>query len=114
MTNNLRDEDEPEELSQVYEILRKDLKMLIDDLYNGVSMWKTTSIMTTYLGGIGFLLAFITAYPQTLPLTSTYVAITGAVGLGGAALIHTAYTFRRYKQLRKKYSRLFEIASSLK
>lgn len=108
------DEDEIEDLSIVYGILRKDMKLMITDLNNGVSMWKMGSILMACLAVLGFFLAWVFINPRVLEVPLIYISSLAGVVVGLASSLGTAITYRKYKSLRRKYSRLFEIVSKLK
>ena len=107
-------DEDAKELAEVYDVLKHDAKLLVKDLTDGVSMWRSTSVMLFYLAILGFFLAWITAYPQVLVSTYQVVGVVASLVLGIACAGFSVYVMTRYRSLRRKYSRLFEASQKLK
>ncbi len=114
--NRIMTETESDELDveEAYDILRKDAKLLVTDLTEGVSMWKYNALSLGYLAILGFFLAWLAIYPQVLQIPDVIVALLGALGIGVAGTVGFVITLRKYRTLRRKYTKLFEVASRLK
>ena len=114
MSESESEDDEIEEVSEVYDTLRKDAKPLITDLVEGVSMWQSYSHLLLYLGLLGFFLAWITAFPRVLSVADIWVSGIAAAGLGITGVAASFWASSKYRRLKRKYLKLFEIASRLK
>ena len=101
------------DLTEVYEIIKHDAKLLVSDLLEGISMWRQAAFLMVVLAVLGFYLAIIALYPNipsSLSFISHMIQAFSALVLGiftsGAAL----YYVRRYFHLKKKYNALYEAA----
>jgi len=114
MSGSEPDDEEIQEISEVYDILRRDAKLLLTDFKEGVSMWNTTSILMLYLAVLGIFLASAAAFPRILVAPNPLVTIIAFGALGIASAIGSILTRHKYRKLKTKYTKLFEIASRLK
>jgi hypothetical protein len=112
---NLDDEKEVKELSEIYEVLKNDAREIILDLEGGVTMWREAAAGA--LASAGFIVILIqtflvTAASQEPAWESTLtLGFMAAVGIIMSAI--AAWGFRRYFQLRRKYADLFRRAEHL-
>ena len=104
------------DLSEVYELLKADASELLRDLLRGVSMWKVTALLAVLLTFSWVALAAVITvfgHPYGSPpaiLEALYLSI--ALAVVSATL--SFYLFYRYYTLRRKYTRLFNIAEKLR
>jgi hypothetical protein len=105
-----------DDLQEVYELLKTDASDLLRDLLRGVSMWKVTALLAMLLTLAWIALAGVIVkfgHPFGAPpiiLDALYLSI--ALAAMSAAL--SFYLFNRYYTLRRKYTRLFNIAEKLR
>ncbi len=112
MTSPEKDE-ELEKLSDVYAILKQDAKAIILDLKGGVVMWREAAAGAAACAGF-ILILILTAfrfYPPTSIEGLAYVIGSSVVAVVMAII--SGVGFRRYFQLKKKYSSLFERAEKM-
>ena len=102
------------ELTDLYELLEKDAKLLVEDFNEGVGMWKLTSTLLFYFAIVGVGTLYNTLFPQVLIGNWRLLALTAELGLIVAGLVGWTYTRRKYGLLRKKYGDLFKAAVKLK
>jgi ABC-type multidrug transport system fused ATPase/permease subunit len=105
------------DLSEVYRVLKQDAKDMLFDLLEGVSLWRSTARVMLFFSAVSLLIGIIAVWGVT---TSTG---WGAIFLGLLAIflfglaIATAFFGiryrRKYRNLREKYSDLYESASKL-
>ena len=103
-------------LSDIYATIKQDAKTIIDDLNDGVIMWREAAAGAT--ASAGFLVIIILFYLRyswslepliivrwlTLGLFLVMAVVMAYIGIAG---------FAKYFQLRRKYSGLFEKAKKL-
>jgi hypothetical protein len=104
------------DLEEALGFVKADASNLLRDLLSGISMWGLTALMSFVLAAVWLGLAEVIltyahpfgALPQVLDvLYVSYVFATASAFLG-------LVLFWRYYSLRKRYSRLFEIAGKLR
>jgi hypothetical protein len=104
------------DLEEALGFLKADSSKLLRDLLSGISMWGLTALMAFVLAAVWFGLAqvvLIYAHPYGSPpliLEILYVSYGFAI----ASALLGIVLFWRYYSLRKRYSRLFEIAGKLR
>jgi hypothetical protein len=111
-----------DDLKEVYELLQADASDLLHDLLRGVSMWGTTATIALFLTVAWIVLAVvITVFgrpyghpPNDVSSSTVLVAFYLSLGLAVLSASICAYLFSRYFSLKKKYSRLFQIAEKLR
>ena len=113
MADNSNDED-VEELSEVYSTLKQDAKSIISDLKGGVLMWREAAAGAASTSGF-VLILILTALRYYPPGTSLegWVYVIGSAVVGVIMAGISVAGFRKYFHLRKKYARLFERAEKL-
>ena len=102
-------EDELEQLSEVYSVLRQDAKSIITDLKGGVTMWREAA--SGAAATVGFIIILILTDFRFYPPGNSIEGWAYVIGSGIVAAIMAAISgigFRKYFQLKKKYSSLFE------
>jgi len=107
------DEKEVNELSEIYDVLKRDAKEIVSDLEGGVAMWREAA------GGAAASAGFIII----LILTAFHYGMFGGVefwayvlGAGAVAVVMvaiSAFGFRKYFLLRRRYASLFGKAKKL-
>jgi hypothetical protein len=104
------------DLSEIYELLKADASDLLRDLLRGVSMWKMTSLLALLLTFSWLaLVAVIMVFGH--PYGSPYGVLVGlylSLALAAVSATLCFYLFYRYYTLRRKYTRLFNIAEKLR
>jgi hypothetical protein len=111
---NTESSDDPsEEISQVYSLLKKDAKLLIGDLNEGVSLWRSFSNILVLVSFLGFWLAYIAVFPSVLVHGYTIVALLSALAIGVTCAVGSLLGRRKYNRLRTKYEELFQAAKRL-
>jgi len=104
------------DLSEVYELLKTDASDLLRDLLRGVSMWNVTAVLALLLTFSWVALAAIIMVFGHLygspPAILLALYISSALAVVSALL--SFYLFYRYFTLRRKYTRLFNIAEKLR
>jgi hypothetical protein len=109
--------DRPElaDLAEALSFMKADASKVLKDLLRGISMWGITALMAflmsiVWLALAGTILSFAHPYgssPQILEtLYVSYAFAVGSVAIG-------MFLFWRYYSLRRRYVRLFEIATKL-
>ena len=108
-----QDDEELDRLSEVYSILRQDAKTIIHDLKGGVVMWREAAAGAA--ASTGFILILILTALRFYPPTSIdgWAYILGSAVVAVIMAFISATGFRKYFQLKKKYSSLFEKAKTL-
>jgi len=113
-----RDDDEGEtelnQLSDVYSVLKRDAKVIIFDLKGGVMMWREAA--SSAAATVGFIVILILTSFRFYPPGNSIEGWAYIIGSGIVAVIMaviSAIGFRKYYQLKKKYSSLFERAKNL-
>jgi ABC-type antimicrobial peptide transport system permease subunit len=104
------------DLSEVYELLKTDASDLLRDLLRGVSMWKVTALLALLLTFSWIALATVITlfgHPYGSPPTILW-ALYVSLALAVVSAILSFYLFYRYYTLRRKYTRLFNIAEKLR
>jgi hypothetical protein len=115
--------DEPDiaELSEVYQMLKRDAKDMLSDLLSGVTLWRSTArilfgiAITAFILGPLFILGphFIAGLPS---IGIHFAGIASGIfmlGLGVIATLSGVEYMRKYYSLRKKYSELYETAKKI-
>jgi uncharacterized BrkB/YihY/UPF0761 family membrane protein len=113
MSNSEKDDEQLDQLSDVYSILKQDAKAIIYDLKGGIVMWREAAAGSATSAGF-IVILILTAfrfYPPNSIEGWTYVIGAGVLAVVMAVI--SVIGFRRYFQLRKKYAPLFERASKL-
>jgi hypothetical protein len=110
------DEEELDQLSDVYSVLKQDAKAIIYDLKGGVVMWREAAGGAAASAGfiiILILMAFRYYPPWTWPSIEGwgYVIVAGVVA--AIMAVTSGIGFRKYFALMKKYSPLFERAEKM-
>jgi hypothetical protein len=111
-----------DDLTEVYALLKTDASDLLGDLLRGISMWRTTAVIAIFLTVSWLVLAVVvTAFgrpygspPNDISSSTVLVALYLSVILAVASACVCVYLFSRYFSLKKKYSRLFQIAAKLR
>jgi hypothetical protein len=115
-------ESKLDDLTEVYAFLKTDASDLLGDLLRGVSMWRTTAVIALFLTVSWIILAVVvTAFgrpygspPNNISSSTVVVALYLSIILAVTSACVCAYLFSRYFSLKKKYSRLFQIAAKLR
>jgi hypothetical protein len=94
------EEQEIEDIFRVYEMLKKDAKLLIGTLKDGVRIWLIGALMMIAVAIAAFFLGVLAGDP-------------GMFLISVAGILAALATYWEYKKLQRKYSRLFEIVSRL-
>jgi hypothetical protein len=114
MSNRGSDDDEMDRLTDVYSVLKQDAKSIIMDLKGGVVMWREAAAGAATSAGF-IVILILTAFRFYPPGNSlegwAYIIASSVVAVIMAAI--SVYGFRRYFQLWKKYTPLFEKAEKL-
>ena len=108
-----KDDEELRKLSDVYNILTQDARAIILDLKGGITMWREAAAGAAASAGF-ILILILTAfrfYPPVSPEGWAYVVGAGAIAAIMALI--SAMGFRRYFELKKKYTPLFQKAAKL-
>lgn len=111
-----KNEDELGEIADIYNVLKSDAKTIVDDLHDGVTMWREAAAGA--IASVGFIL-FLTMDYLAYSWTNEPIVLVRwlTVGLFLVMAVVMAYIgiagFVKYFRLRKKYSGLFERASKL-
>ena len=111
--------EELNQLSDIYAELRTDAKQIVTDLEGGVTMWREAAAGAFASAGFLVILALTFVQPTAgNPLDfwgsvglTVYVVL--AVVLAATMLAFGVYGFRKYYQLRRKYSGLFARVNKL-
>jgi len=108
------DEDEMNQLSDFYTVLRQDAKAIISDLRGGVVMWREAAAGAAASAGF-ILILVLTAFRYYPPGNSVegWAYIIGSIIVGILMLSISIAGFRKYFQLKKKYTPLFRRAERL-
>ncbi len=114
----LRGTEAPEvvNLAEALRLMKADTSNLLSDMLSGISMWGTTAVMAFVLAGVWLALSQVVlayAHPygsRPAVLETLYVGYVFSVASAslGAILLW------RYRTMRKRYTRLFQIASELR
>ena len=115
--SSMADEDDERELNQlsdVYSVLKQDAKSIIRDLEGGVVMWREAAAGAAASAGF-ILILILTAFRYYPPGSSIegWTYILGAAILAAVMAGISVNGFRKYFQLKKKYSPLFQKARKL-
>ena len=108
------DGEELDELSDVYSVLSQDAKAIISDLKDGVMMWREASAGAA--ASVGFILILILTALRFYPPGNSiegWLYVIGSSVIGIIMAFISASGFRKYFQIKKKYSSLFEKAKKL-
>jgi len=110
--SNSRDENDLNQLSDIYDTLRADAREIIHDLQGGVTMWREAAGANIAVAGfvIVLMLTTVTFGPvgtEGLILRLAYLAVAIA------SIYYAVIGFKKYSQLRRKYSGLFAKAKKL-
>lgn len=103
-------------LGEALNLMKNDTSKLLRDLLKGISMWGFTSLMAFLLAAVWLafsqvVLTYAHPYgspPQVLEILYAGYALTAISAMLGVLLSW------RYYSLRKRYTRLFEIADKLR
>ena len=111
---NEEDNEELDQLSDVYSVLSQDAKTIISDLEGGVVMWREASAGSAASAGL-ILILILTAFRFYPPGSSIegWLYVIGSSVIGALMAFFSAFGFRKYFQLKRKYSSLFERAKKL-
>ena len=116
----MRNEQEPEsqggsaELLKLYEELRRDAKLLVDDLSEGVRLWRAAAALMVLISALGFFILAIALNPGSVEFLSVPVEYFAASLMGVSALFGAVVSARKYRRLRRKYQRLFDAAKRMR
>ena len=104
------------ELSDIYGVLKQDAKTIIDDLHDGVTMWREAAAGA--FASTAFMVFFILFYLRYSWSQEPIVIVRWlTLGLFLVMAVVMAYItvagLVKYYQLRRKYSNLFEKAKKL-
>jgi hypothetical protein len=116
MTEANEGDHELADLSEVYELLKTDASDLLRDLLRGVSMWNMTAVLALLLTFSWIALAAVIikfGHPFGAP-PAILLALYFSLALAAVSAILSFYLFYRYFTLRRKYTRLFNIAEKLR
>jgi uncharacterized membrane protein len=116
MTETNEDDHKLADLSEVYELLKTDASDLLRDLLRGVSMWNVTALLSALLTFSWIALAAVIlkfGHPFGSPPT-ILLALYISLALAAVSAVLSFYLFYRYFTLRRKYTRLFNIAEKLR
>lgn len=109
------DESEVKELSEVYDVLKKDARGIILDLQGGVTMWREAAAGALACAGfiIIITLDFLGSAATREPAweSALTLAFYGVMGVLMSAI--AVWGFSRYFRLRRKYAGLFKRAKGL-
>jgi hypothetical protein len=116
------DEKKFEELAEVYGLLKKDAKDMLQDLLQGVSLWRSASRLLFGFALLSFALVPLFVWGSATTEGSS-IGFGLSTGLGLIAIFMfalgsvTSLTGLRYRakyfKLKKKYSELYEAAKKL-
>ena len=108
------DDQEVNDLSEIYSTLRQDAKAIIFDLKGGIVMWREAAAGAATSAGF-ILILILTTFHYSSPGNSLegWAYILGSAAVAVVMAIISGKGFRKYFQLRKKYAPLFERASKL-
>jgi len=110
---NRTDEEGARQLSIVYKELEQDAKMLVEDLSEGVIMWRAAAYLMAIVSVLGFFLLWITIDPAAIALAIRPVEYATSTFMGASALVGALVCARKFVRLRSKYEKLFEAAKRL-
>ena len=112
-SNIENDAEELDKLSDVYSVLTKDAKSIIFDLKGGVAMWREAAAGAA--ASAGFIVILILTAFRFYPPSSIegWAYILGAGALAVIMAVISAFGFRKYFVLSKKYRPLFQKAEKL-
>jgi len=103
-----------EDLAKLYDMLKADAKSMVRDLSEGIGMYRFTGILLLYLSLLGFFLVYLTENPVPPPGWWRIVADVAALALGIAGAGGALFARTKYRQLKTKYSKLFEVADKVR
>jgi hypothetical protein len=105
------------DLAEVYAMLKRDAKDVLQDLLDGVSMWRYTArtLFGVAVLAFGLVPLFLWGASATLYPISTGLGLIAAfmAGLGVITSLNGLRYRTRYSVLRRKYSELYETAKKL-
>ncbi|MGI0079692.1 MAG: hypothetical protein ACRECH_08710 [Nitrososphaerales archaeon] len=112
----MSNDNEFNELSDIYNVLKQDAKAIIRDLEGGVVMWREAAAGA--VASTGFLTILILFYFKYSFAQEPIVALRWAtlglfLGMALVMAVVGAIGFRKYFQLRRKYRPLFARAKKL-
>ena len=105
---------ESAELLEVYEELRRDAKLLVEDFSEGVRLWKAAAAMMILISVLGFFLLALALYPASIRFVSVPVEYFATGLMGVSALGGAAVSWWKFTKLRRKYQRLFDAAKRMR
>ena len=107
-------QDGSAELLQLYEELRRDARLLVDDLSEGVRLWRAAAAMMVLISVLGFFILAIALNPGSVKFISVPVEYFAAGLMGVSALAGAVVSAWKYRKLRRKYQRLFDAAKRMR
>ena len=109
------EENEVDNLSEIYSTLRQDAKAIVYDLKGGITMWREAAAGAAASAGFITIL-ILNMFHFSPPGNSVegWAYILFAAAIASVMAVMSAFGFRTYFQLRKKYAPLFERALKLK
>lgn len=130
MTEKPDDEPQITELSEVYEMLKRDAKGMLHDLLGGVSLWRSTSRILLGFSSVALILGLLFLWGASRAIHLTIAApgflneldsffndllLIGIfmLALGIVTFLSGVFYNRKYFRLRKKYSDLYVEAKKL-
>jgi hypothetical protein len=102
------------ELLQLYEELRADAKLLVEDLSEGVRLWRAAAALMVLISVLGFFILAIALNPESVKFISVPVEYFAASLMGVSALAGAVVSALKYRKLRRKYQRLFDAAKRMR
>jgi len=109
-----KENDSPEvaQLSEIYDVLKTDAKTIVDDLQGGVRMWREAAGANAAAAGFILVLALTTfRYGPAGPEGTAIIA--AQLVLAVVLLGFSAFGFRKYFELSRRYRGLFQRAEKL-
>jgi len=101
------------ELSDLYDLLEKDARLLVKDFDEGVGMWRSTGTLLLYFAVVGMLFIYDAGTGYMPTGIWRLAGIIASSGLCIAGLIGWAWARQKYNKLRRKYGDLFKAAKKL-
>jgi hypothetical protein len=109
-------------LEEVYDSLKTDAESLLRELLLGISMWGVTSLMAFLLCAASLILAVVVTLfgrpygnpPSGVSSETVLAALYTSLALAATSAVVGSLLLQKYLTLKKKYSRLFQIARELR
>ena len=116
MTNSMskKNEDDLNELADIYSVLKSDAKTIVADLQGGVTMWREAAAGA--IASAGFIVILTLFYLQfnTEPIAELrWATLAFFIGMAIVMGFIGVVGFKKYFELRRKYASLFEKAKLL-